>query len=192
MKNINFIIILILITILVYVFYSIFTSNRTAANIITAPDEVVFEVENIDTSVSDTSVSDISIDKSNKFIAAKKVDVSTVNLVNNEEIVFPGKYVDYEGKNNLSLAAQEGSAVLFFHAAWCPTCRSLERAIKNEESNIPNGLTIFKVDYDSESELKRMYKVTYQHTLVQVDSSLNEISKWTGSRDLDAIVSKVQ
>ena len=208
MKNINFIIILILIIIFVAVFYSIFTSDRTDVDVIVTPEEVAFEVKNVDTSISDdpafvevTSNETLNelakVKKDNTLIANDDNSVTianttTVNLIADEEIVIPGKYVTYAGESEVSLAAEDGSAVLFFHASWCPTCRSLERAIKNEENNIPKGLTIFKVDYDSESELKRKYKVAYQHTLIQVDSSLNQISKWTGSRDLSAIVSKIQ
>lgn len=80
--------------------------------------------------------------------------------------------------------------VLFFHANWCPTCKALERNIQAGE--IPDNLTIIKTDYDAESDLKKMYGVTFQHTLVQVDKDGNSLGKWAGSRDIDEIVAELQ
>ncbi|MEK7105918.1 MAG: thioredoxin family protein [Patescibacteria group bacterium] len=88
--------------------------------------------------------------------------------------------------------AVTGDVVLFFRASWCPTCRSLDKDIKENLSNIPSTLTILDVDYDNSTALKQKYGVTYQHTLVQVDKDGNLIKKWSGSPDLDALVSQVQ
>ncbi|PLX25040.1 hypothetical protein C0580_03440 [Candidatus Parcubacteria bacterium] len=68
----------------------------------------------------------------------------------------------------------------------------MDAAIKSEMSSIPSDLTILKVDYDSETELKKKYSITYQHTLVQVDAQGNQITKWTGGSDLNSIVSRLK
>lgn len=79
-------------------------------------------------------------------------------------------------------AARAGTkVVLFFHAPWCPSCRATEAAIGT--SGVPDGLTLVKVDYDSETALRQQYGVTYQHTFVQVDAQGRELAKWTGSAD---------
>ena len=79
------------------------------------------------------------------------------------------------------MAAREGTSVVyFFHAPWCPDCRATEEAI--EEDGIPAGLTVVKVDFDTETDLRREYGVTQQHTFVQVGSDGEELAKWTGSR----------
>ena len=49
----------------------------------------------------------------------------------------PGQYVDYrEGV----LAQTSGQRVLFFHAPWCPQCRSIEKGIKAD--GVPDGFSI--------------------------------------------------
>jgi thioredoxin 1 len=78
-------------------------------------------------------------------------------------------------------ASRTGTKVVyFFHAPWCPTCRATEEAIARD--GIPTGLTVVKVDFDSETDLRRTYGVTTQHTFVQVDRSGGELATWTGSR----------
>ncbi len=99
----------------------------------------------------------------------------------------------YESYADSKLAkAEVGDVVLFFRASWCPTCRRLDKDIKENLSNIPSTLTILDVDYDNSKALQQKYGVTYQHTLVQVDKDGNLIKKWSGSPDLDALVSQVQ
>ncbi len=84
--------------------------------------------------------------------------------------------------------AETGDVVLFFHASWCPSCRGLNADIEINLSAIPSGVSILKVDYDTESEMKKKYGVTYQHTLVQVNADGTLIKKWSGSPTLDNIV----
>ncbi len=76
--------------------------------------------------------------------------------------------------------------VYFFHATWCPSCRATDAAIG--ETGVPDGLTVVKVDYDTETDLRQRYGVTQQHTFVQVDENGAELSKWTGSQDGAAIL----
>ncbi|MBI4088019.1 thioredoxin family protein [Candidatus Kaiserbacteria bacterium] len=88
--------------------------------------------------------------------------------------------------------ANSGNVVLFFRATWCPTCKVLDADIRSHLSDIPGGLTILDVDYDTSSALKQKYGVTYQHTLVQVRSDGSMISKWSGSPTLAALAAEVQ
>lgn len=82
------------------------------------------------------------------------------------ESVSPGAYVDYsEG----ALADAEGTRVLFFHAPWCPQCRALEESILAE--GVPEGVTILKVDYDSNQALRQRYDVRLQTTVVRLDDA---------------------
>jgi thiol-disulfide isomerase/thioredoxin len=75
-----------------------------------------------------------------------------------------GAYVDYREE---VLADTSGDRVLFFHAPWCPQCRSIEQGIKTD--GVPAGWTVIKVDYDSNQELRKKYGVTQQTTFVKVD-----------------------
>jgi thiol-disulfide isomerase/thioredoxin len=83
-----------------------------------------------------------------------------------------GTYVDYEEG---VIQKSDGERVLFFHAPWCPQCRSIEKGIK--EDGVPDGLTVIKVDYDSNQELREQYGVTIQTTFVKVDEDGKAIGK---------------
>lgn len=76
----------------------------------------------------------------------------------------PGRYVDYSED---AFNSTDNRRVLFFHAAWCPQCRNIEKTITQD--GIPNGMTIFKVDYDTAQTLRKKYGVTLQTTFVEVN-----------------------
>lgn len=85
-----------------------------------------------------------------------------------------GLYTEY---SESKLASVTGTKILFFHASWCPQCRALEADI--EKQGVPEGTTIFKVDYDNAQDLRKKYGVTLQTTVVKVDEQGNLISKFT-------------
>lgn len=89
-----------------------------------------------------------------------------------------GAYVDYEAG---SIERTTGTKLLFFYAPWCPQCRSLESDIK--QSGVPAGVTVLKVDYDSNQKLRQKYGVTLQTTMVRVDDAGNMISKFVAYED---------
>jgi len=82
--------------------------------------------------------------------------------------------------------------VIFFHASWCSTCKGLDKDIMSNMSKIPAGITIARVDFDEETNLKKKYGVTIQHTLVQIDSDGNEVAKWNGSKNLESLLAKLE
>lgn len=95
------------------------------------------------------------------------------------EVMTAGAYLT-RAEYQSQMAERAGTKVVyFFHASWCPTCRATEKAI--EEDGIPAGLTVVKVDFDSETDLRKTYGITQQHTFVQVDEDGHELAKWTGS-----------
>jgi len=103
------------------------------------------------------------------------------------------KVGSYEAYSADKLArAETGDVVLFFYASWCPSCRGLNSSIESNLKSIPEDVTILKTDYDKETELKKKYGVTYQHTLVQVDKNGNMIKKWSGGSTLDNLLSQIQ
>lgn len=120
----------------------------------------------------------------------KDEDESMMKEDDDKMMMASGEYVDYDSE--LVSRANEGDVVLFFHATWCPSCKTMDTALKNELSKFPKGLTVLKVDYDSSSELKKKYGVTYQHTFVQVDAQGNAIAKWNGGSDLDDLLGKLK
>jgi thioredoxin-like negative regulator of GroEL len=84
-----------------------------------------------------------------------------------------GAYIEY---SQATLADTEGTKLLFFHAPWCPQCRDLEDDI--ESKGVPSGVTILKVDYDTNQSLRQKYGVTIQTTVVRVDADGNLVEKF--------------
>lgn len=84
-----------------------------------------------------------------------------------------GAYKDYSAN---AISSTKGTKILFFHAPWCPQCRQLEASIK--AGPIPDNVTIFKVDYDSNQQLRQKYGVTIQTSLVKVDDSGNLVKRY--------------
>lgn len=82
-----------------------------------------------------------------------------------------GAYLDYEDG---VIDATAGPKALFFHASWCPQCRALDEDLRAEGA--PAGLTVFKVDYDSRTDLRQKYGVTLQTTIVFVDDAGGQMS----------------
>ncbi|MRX43914.1 thioredoxin [Agromyces kandeliae] len=82
-----------------------------------------------------------------------------------------GAYLDY---TDGAIEATAGPKALFFHASWCPKCRALDEDLRAEGA--PDGLTVFKVDYDSRTDLRQQYGVTIQTTIVFVDDAGEKIS----------------
>jgi len=85
---------------------------------------------------------------------------------------------------------QGKTKVLFFHANWCPTCNAADKEINERLGELPDDLLIIKTNYDKESDLKKKYGVTYQHTFVLVDDQGNELDKWNGG-SLDEIIERI-
>lgn len=95
-------------------------------------------------------------------------------------------YTDY---STSAVKNTKWDIVLFFHANWCPTCIATDKDIISKW--VPDNLTIFKTDFDTQTELKKKYEVTTQTTFVQVDNQWNMIKKWVWGWLAD-IVEKVE
>lgn len=55
---------------------------------------------------------------------------------------------------------------LQFHADWCPTCRAQDKVLDKLKAEPGLDVTVFKVNYDTEKDLKRQYKIQTQSTVV--------------------------
>jgi thiol-disulfide isomerase/thioredoxin len=97
-----------------------------------------------------------------------------------------GRYVEYT--NAAFEAAASGKRVLFFYADWCPTCRPADADFTKNESKIPEGVAVIRVNYNDtstdqdEKDLAKQYGVTYQHTYVQIDENEAVVTKWNGGQ----------
>lgn len=117
--------------------------------------------------------------------------VEEKSVMDKEEVLTKvGSYEEYSADK--LMRAETGDVVLFFHASWCPSCRGLNSNIESNLGSIPEGVSILKTSYDEETELRKKYGITYQHTLVQVDKDGSLIKKWSGSPSLDRLLSEIQ
>jgi Thioredoxin. len=76
--------------------------------------------------------------------------------------------------------------ILFFYAAWCPTCIPTNQDFNDNTSIIPEDVSVIRVNYndddtdEAERDLARRYGVTYQHTFVQIDERGEVVTRWNG------------
>lgn len=89
-----------------------------------------------------------------------------------------GVYADYSSEK---VAATSGTKLLFFYAPWCPQCRQIDDDIK--ENGLPDGVTVFKVDYDSNQTLRQKYGVTIQTTFVKIDDNGDKIASYVSYQE---------
>jgi thiol-disulfide isomerase/thioredoxin len=99
-----------------------------------------------------------------------------------------GAYISFADYQASQDSYAQSKVVLFFNATWCSTCKNARENLEADLSAIPADLAIVLVDFDSETDLKRQYGITVQHTFVQIDAAGNELAKWSGSLTAQEIV----
>lgn len=127
--------------------------------------------------------------KTSEDATMKKDETSTVKQEESADDAMMKKgsrYIEYS-KANLDQTAG-GRRVLYFYANWCPICRPTDANLKQNVSQIPQDLTVIRVNYNDpdtdqeEKDLSKKYGIVYQHTFVQIDSQGKEITKWSGGQ----------
>lgn len=91
----------------------------------------------------------------------------------------PG-YLQYSPDNVVAAQATNDKVVLYFWAPWCSSCTSLDQEIQENQADIPDHVTVFRVNYDQADELKKLYNVVTQHTFVQIDDQNQPLATWVG------------
>jgi thiol-disulfide isomerase/thioredoxin len=108
-----------------------------------------------------------------------------------DETATAGQYITYGTYETSADEFSDTDVVLFFNAAWCSTCKVARDNFEASLDQIPIDLTIVVVDFDTATELRKLYGVTVQHTFVHIDASGEAITKWSGSTSIDEIVEQV-
>ena len=119
-------------------------------------------------------------------------DVTTAPTADTSPNSTGGEYVNYSDSLVQQMLADGKRVVLFFHAAWCPTCNLADRRIQEAAHQIPSDVAIFRVDYDREKALVDAYGVLYQHTFAQLTEGGSLVTKFQGSSTLPAILANIQ
>lgn len=92
----------------------------------------------------------------------------------------------------LADAQKAGEPVaLHFHASWCTTCKAQDKAFTELQADPSLKLTVLKVDYDKESELKQQLKVRNQSTLI-VYRGTTERARLAGETQPDKLRAALQ
>jgi len=73
-------------------------------------------------------------------------------------------------------------SLVFFHAPWCPVCRAQEPKLLARLNGDFKHVVPFKVDYDSNMELRKMMNVARQSTLILYKGS-KEIARLSYKSD---------
>lgn len=139
-----------------------------------------------------TSLRDIFI--SNQVSPDQKQESEQINLENLQVTPSPiaqveaeektAKYLEFSRQNMVQKS--DVRRVLFFYANWCPTCKPADQDLRENVHKLPNDVVVIRVNYnddqtdESEKELAKKYKVTYQHTFVQIDQNGDVVTKWNG------------
>jgi thiol-disulfide isomerase/thioredoxin len=138
---------------------------------------------------SSTTSSDQMDETEQTIESTVQPDASTSSAVETTP-VGAGVYIqlsDYQASKD---SYAQSKVVLFFNATWCSTCKKARSNLEADLTAIPSDLAIVLVDFDSETDLKRKYGVTVQHTFVQIDADGNELAKWSGSLTAQKIAEK--
>ncbi len=92
----------------------------------------------------------------------------------------------------LADAQKAGAPVaLHFHASWCSTCKAQDKAFSELQADPSLKLTVLKVDFDKEAELKQQLKVRSQSTLI-VYRGATERARLAGETQPDKLKAALQ
>ncbi len=99
-------------------------------------------------------------------------------------------YYDYS-EIALDKTKNNGKTVLFFAATeWCNTCSALDDELKERSRELPDGISVLKIDYDRDKVNKDKYGIVQQHTMIILDTNGNETKRWIGG-GFDTLVSQI-
>ena len=100
-------------------------------------------------------------------------------------------YQDYTETALQDALNRNETVVLFFHAAWCPTCRAFDTSALSYADAPLEALTLFKIDFDTATDLRRTYEVTRQHSFIVLDNEQKEKTRLEGVTTVRGLVERL-
>ena len=155
-----------------------------------AKDDITSEPSEITAQPSEEPTIQSETEEGNSSNSPSKKSKKESKPVAAAESAQPGSYLTLAEYENSKDRFSKSDVVLFFNANWCSTCKIARDNIESNLDSIPSNLAIVVVDFDNETDLRKKYGVTIQHTFVQIDKDGNQLAKWAGSVTAEEIAEK--
>jgi thiol-disulfide isomerase/thioredoxin len=101
----------------------------------------------------------------------------------------PNGFATFTKEAHAKAMAEGKTTLVFFHAPWCPVCRAQEPKVLAHLNGNAKHVVAFKVDYDSNMELRKEMNVQKQSTLI-LYSGMKEVARLSYKSD-DASVNEL-
>lgn len=138
--------------------------------------------------------SEVAGDSQGRADVAGAHDESTDEVTGEESASSLDRYVEYSSESLEAATTDGGRAVLFFAALdWCPPCQAADKDFKFNFDQLPDDVTVLKVDYDNDTAMRQKYGIVMQDTFVQVDARGEEVTRWSaGGKGVDALLANLE
>lgn len=83
-----------------------------------------------------------------------------------DAMMMKNEFKTFTAEAHAKAMAEGKTTLVFFHAPWCPVCRAQEPKVLAHLNGMAKDVVAFKVDYDSNADLRRTMKVEKQSTLI--------------------------
>lgn len=100
-------------------------------------------------------------------------DVEVIEGAEGAEVASDTSYTEYSP----GVIGNGKESVLFFHASWCPKCQENDGRLKDLFGSSDYPRSVYKIDYDTATDLKSQYGITGQDTFVVIDGNGKEIER---------------
>jgi thiol-disulfide isomerase/thioredoxin len=115
-----------------------------------------------------------AIEERQKIQAKKDVEMEREDEAEMDtELASEGSYTAFKD----GVIGNGETSVLFFHATWCPACKKNNGLLESWYGAEQFMRSVYKIDFDTATELRKQYGVNGQDTFVLIDGSGKEIER---------------